>query len=86
MKRNSKIFIVVLILILISSYSKNSHSNLEIKSINRLENKTESKNKINLDIKINNPGNCSLKLIIIPPDSGFWIINEDTIHLDSLEN
>ena len=41
-------------------------------------------NNLNIEIKIKNQDTSKIKLVIIPPDSGFWILNNDTIHLDSL--
>lgn len=77
-----KIIIILLIQIAIFC-SKINVTEPQNKTIEQT-NSTDSTTNLKINISIKKQKESDLKLIMIPPDSGFWIYENDTIHLDSL--
>ena len=77
-----KILTILTLLSLISCNIQNGfNAQGTVSSDKRVDN---SMNSVQIKVKIIEPDTLKLKLICIPPDSGFWIYDKDTIHLDSI--
>ncbi len=82
---NMKLINIIILIVIISSGTMlfTKCQPLEFDREPALE--EEKKDSIEIEIIIKKNEDISIELVMIPPDSGYWIGNgDDTIHIDSL--